>query len=95
MNSIYLGQIDANVTKEGIRAYENNASALDGMSAMISTENPDRCEEKRHIVSSANAIRTLVGIAESLFGEYEHKYEECERLKRKVDRLIIDTLASK
>ena len=68
MNSIYLCQIDKNVTKEGIRAYENNASALDGMSAMIS--------------------RTLIDIAESLFGEYEQKCEECERLKRENDKLL-------
>lgn len=88
MNSIYLCQIDKNVTKEGIRAYENNASALDGMSAMISVENPDRYEEKRHILRSANAIRTLIDIAESLFGEYEQKCEECERLKRENDKLM-------
>jgi hypothetical protein len=84
MNSIYLGQIFSNVTKEGIRAYENNASALDGMSAMLeSIGSPERDREREQIERSADAIRTLMAIAESLFDVYEQKCEECKRLKEK------------
>lgn len=90
MNSIYLGQINKEITKGTIKAFENNATTLDGMSAILaSIGNPDRDKEREQIEKSAVAIRALMVIAESLFCECEKEHEECKELKQEILKLKI------
>lgn len=95
MNSIYLGQINKEITKGTIKAFENNASALDGMSAMLaSIGSPERDKEREQIERSAVAIRALMAIAESLFCECENEIEERKRLNKEILKLKIFPPAS-